>query len=111
MRRVAGRAAFHLHRFVLVDEWSLFVRVALKADEVLRGRGTQLSGEKPAVRIVAVRALHQSFIDTVMERSSELLLGFQVAAVTKQRLLFFHEELALFGMVRVVAIRAANVVL
>ena len=58
MRSVAGHTAFNLYHLVLVNEWPLFVRVALKANQVLRRRGPQLSGEKPAVRIVAVGALH-----------------------------------------------------
>ena len=111
MRSVAGRAALDLYGLVLVDERPLFVGVTLEANQVLRCRRPQLPGEKAAVRIVAVRALYNSLVHAMMERSRKLLLCFEVAAVEKQRLLFLHEELALFGMVRIVAVRAANIVL
>jgi len=56
VRRVAGYAAFNLC-FVLVNEWALFIGVALVADFILANRGTQLVALKSAMRIVAVVAL------------------------------------------------------
>jgi len=63
------------------------------------------------VQATSTAALHQPFIQAMMERPKELLLGFQMAAVAKRRLLLLHQELAFFRVVRVVAVRAAYVVL
>ena len=60
---------------------------------------------------MAVGALHQAFVHTVMERPRELLLGLQMAAIAKLRLLFFHQKLRFLGMVWVVAIGATYIVL
>ena len=63
------------------------------------------------MRVVAVAALHQSFVDAVVEGAVELLLYFLVAPVAKQRRLFLHQELAFLRMVGRVAVYAAHVVL
>src|SRR5262249_29706946 len=108
---MASRAAFNLHRFVLVYERSGFVRVALEANCVLRRGCPQLPVQEPAVRIVAIAALHHSFVHPVMERARELLGHFLVAAIAELRLFFLHQALAFFWMVRRVAIDAAHIVL
>ena len=111
MRSVARYAAFYLHRFVLVDERSGFVRVALVAHQVLRYRRSQLPRQESTVRIVAVAALDHSFIDSVMEGSIKLLFRLEMAAVTELRRLLLQQELAFFGVMRRVAVDAAHVVL
>src|SRR6266513_2268305 len=63
------------------------------------------------MRVVAVAALHQSFVDAVVECAVELLLHFLVATVAKERSLFLHQELAFLWMVGRVAVYAAHVVL
>ena len=63
------------------------------------------------MRVVAVATLHQPFVHAMMKGPEELLLYFQMAAIAKSRLLLAHQELALFGVVRIVAIRAPYVVL
>jgi hypothetical protein len=108
---VARDAALDFYRFVLEYEWTGFVCVALEADRVLRRGGAQLPREETAVRIVAVIALHKSFIHAVMERPVELLLGFKVAPVAELRLLFLHQELAFLRVMRRVAIDATHVIL
>ena len=63
------------------------------------------------MRVMAVCALHQTFVHAMVEGPGELLLLVEVAAVAKQRLLFLHEKLALFGVVGIVAVCAADIVL
>src|SRR5690242_20326562 len=111
VRHVARRASFYLHGFMLVHEGSRLVRVALEAHQVLRPCRPQLSRLEPAMLVMAVGALHQSFVHSMMEGPVELLLLIQVATVTKCRLLLLQQKLALFCMVRVVAIGAADTIL
>ena len=88
-----------------------FLRVALDAGHIL-GRGCpQLPRLEPSVRIVAIVALHYSFIDAMMKGTIELLFGFQMATVAELRLLLLHQELAFFGVVRGMAVDAAHIVL
>src|SRR5437773_11755474 len=96
---------------MLVDERTSFVRVTFEAHSVLRGGGAYRAGEETSMRVVAVVALHESFVDAVVESAVELLLYFLVAPVAKQRGLFFHQEFAFLRMVGRVAVYAAHVVL
>ena len=111
MRRVADRATLHLDGFMFIHEGSGFVGVAFETNQILRGRGPQLPCQESAMRVVAVRALHQTFVDPVMEGPGELLLLVEVAAVAEGRLACLQEELALFCMMRIVAIGAGYAVL
>jgi hypothetical protein len=108
---VAGDASFDFHRLVFEDERPLLVDVALEAHGVLRGRGAQLACEESTVWIMAVTALHQSFVNAMMKSAVELLLHLQMAAVAEQWLFFLHEKRPIFAVMRAVAIRAGNVVL
>ena len=100
MRGVTGHASLDLHRRVLVYKRSGFVGMAFEANQILRCCGPQLPGLKPAMRVMAIIALHHPFIDSVMEGARELLFCFQMAAVAELRLLLFHEKLAFLRMVR-----------
>ena len=86
-------------------------RVALDTGHILGSRRTQLPGLEPAMGIVAIAALHHSFIDAMMKRAVELLFGLEMATVTKLRLLLFHQELAFLSVVGGVAIDATHTVL
>lgn len=108
---MAGHTALDLYRFVLEDKRPGLIGVTLKTDCVLGRRGAQLPRQESAVGIVAVAAFHQPFIYAVVEGPVKLLLGFQVAAVAQLRLLLLHQELAFFRVVRIVTIRAANIIL
>ena len=64
------------------------------------------------MRIVTIRTLHQALVHPVMKRTVELLFLVQVARVAQRRLRrFFQQEFLLFGVVRIVAVRAAYAVL
>jgi hypothetical protein len=79
VRNMARLASFNLYRRMLKHEWPLFLSVTCKANRILRGRCPYLLGSYCAVHIVAVAALDQSFVYTVMERHFELGLLLQVA--------------------------------
>lgn len=94
MRGMAGHATFRLHHGMLVYKRSGFVRMTLEADGVLRGSGAQLARQKSTMRVMAIAALHEPFVDTMMKGARELLFCFEMAAVAKLWLLLFHQELA-----------------
>ena len=88
-----------------------FFRMTLETDGIIRGCPPQLPSLEPAVRIVTVTALHHAFIDAVMERSIELLFGLQMATVAKLRLLLFHQEWALAGVMGRMTVDATHIIL
>src|ERR1700751_4286796 len=96
---------------MLEDKGTGFVRVAFETDGVLGVSRSHLANQESTVRIVAVVAFHQSLVNPVMEGARELLLCFDMTAVTELRLLFLHQKLALFGVMRRMAIGAPDVVL
>lgn len=111
MRRVAGDASFCFHGRMFKDKWTRLFRVAGEADLVLRRGGTQLPGQETTMRVVAIRACQQAFIDAMVNRSGELRFYFSVAPVTEHRL-GRHQQCAFHcGMMRRVAVNAAYVVL
>jgi hypothetical protein len=97
-------------RFVLINEGTLFLGVALVANLVPRSIRPQLLWPECPVRAVTIVALNQPFIDTVMKRPGKLGLHVHVARVTKLRGFRFHQELAFLGMVRRMAIDAGHAV-
>ena len=111
VRRMAGRAAFYLHDLVFIHERSRFVRVTLETNLVLRSRSPQLPGQESAMRIVAIGALHQAFVHSMVEWPVELLVLVEMAAVAQRRLLSLEQEVFFFCMVRIVTIRTAYSVL
>ena len=107
---VARLAPIHLHGRMFVDERALFVRVACKADCILRRRISNLLGADCSVDVVTVAALNQSFVHPVTERHCELDLLVQMARVTKLWLSFDQQEFLGFGVVWRMARYTANVV-
>jgi hypothetical protein len=61
------------------------------------------------MRVVAIVALNQTFIDTMVKRFREICLGGDVAAVAQLGLALHQQVLTFFGVVGRVAIKAANV--
>jgi len=94
--------------FVLVDERPLLFGMALVADRVIAVSTAKLVGQETAMRVVAIRALNQAFIDPVMKGSCELRAHIQVTAVTQLRCRLFQQKLAFFCVVGIVAIDARN---
>jgi len=108
---VAGDAALDFDRFVFEDERSGLVGMALKANGVFGRRRAQLPCEEAAVLIMTVGALHEPFINAMMERPVELLLLIEMAVVAERRLAGFQQELGFFCVMRIMAVRAAHAIL
>ena len=68
MRCVASITALSLNRHMLVNERTLLVDVAFEADGIAIRLCVQLPDRCGAVYVVAVVALHQAFIDSMMVR-------------------------------------------
>ena len=111
MNRMARFAAIHFHSRVLIHEWSLLIGMALEADRVLRGSHPHLLRTFRAMRIVAISALDQPFVDPMMEGHIKFGLLRQVARVAKFWLGLDQQELRLRSMVWRMAGYAAHAVL
>jgi hypothetical protein len=109
--QVAGLAPIDFDWLVLEDERSLLIGVTLEADGVLRGIRTHLLGLHRAVYVVAIAALDQAFVHSMMEGHVELSLLLEMASVAELGLRFLEQKLARLRMVRRVARGAADVVL
>src|SRR5580704_14182287 len=79
MHQVAGLAAVNLYRLVLEHKRPLLVRVALETHLILRGGSPHLPGLHRSMRIVAIGALNQSFINPMVERHVELRFLLEMA--------------------------------
>jgi len=104
---MTNRAALEL-RLVLINERPLFVRVALIADLIVAVGPAKLTRLETSMRVMAIGALNQSFVDPVVKRPSEFRAHVQVAGVAELRRGFLEQELALFGVVRRMAVIAGN---
>ena len=91
VRCMTRNAAVRLNRSMLVNKWSLLIRVTLDAGSVSAGRQSRLLELETAVRIVAIAALHRAFEDLVMKRFVEVGLNFVVTAYAELRLADFQE--------------------
>ena len=111
MRNVAGRAAFDFHRLMLEHKRPLLVGMAGEANRILRRRRPHLLWPHRSVQVVAVRALHQAFIHTMMKRHFELGLLLQMATVTKLGLRLGQQKLFGLRVVRRMAGDATDIVL
>ena len=107
VRRVTSDATLE-QCLVMVNERPLFFGVAVKTDRVAGCVSPQLLRLEASMWIVAIVALHQSFIYTMVERPPELYPHILVAAVAQLRRLLFHQELAFLGLVWRMAINARD---
>src|ERR1700733_4138888 len=82
VRIVAGSAAFYLCRRMLVDAGSALFHMALDAS--LKVRFVEAGQVRRAVRVVAVRTLHQVLRHAVMNGQRELSLNRPVTSKTKR---------------------------
>lgn len=87
---VAGLASFHLHRLMLEHERSLLICVACKTDGVLCRGSAYLFGPDRSVGIVAIAALHQAFVHTMVERHLKLWPLLEMARIAKLGLTGLH---------------------
>ena len=100
MRKVASFASVHSNGFVFIEEGPAFFGVAFQA-RLLVGerlvyqtgpRGHTPGGGERSVRIVAVGAIHETFVDAMLERHGELCANFAVAAVAEIGLFLREQE-------------------
>ena len=83
---VASNAAFSLDGGMFPGEGTSLVSMAVEADHVLCGGGTQLVLHKAAVLVVAVTAGNQAVVHPMVKGLGEVRLNFKMAAVTQIRL-------------------------
>ena len=94
---------------MLVDERPASLGVALGADRILICRGFQVLLTERAMDIVAVAALHQPFLNFVMERLRECRLHIAVACEAQARLRRRPQQIhRCSGVVNAMAARAAH---
>jgi|HubBroStandDraft_5_1064220.scaffolds.fasta_scaffold18591_2 hypothetical protein len=111
MRNMTGRATLDLYGFVFEHKRPLLIGVARETNRVLCCGGSHLLGADGAVRIVTIRALHQSFVNTMAERHFKLGLLLKMARVTQLRLRFRQQKLFGLRHVRRMAGDATDIVL
>ncbi len=116
MRQMAGFAAIHPSGGVLKNEGPAFIGVAFYARffiaellfHQLRARGHPPRGRVRSMWIVAIRALHHSFVDAMLERHGKLRAHIAVAGVANIRLLLRQQEFGLRRMMHRVAAGARH---
>ena len=109
MRTMTALTSLGFHGDMLVDERPLFVGVALVANLVSTWQGADLTQVGSAVRIVAVAALDESFIDSVVIWPAEIRACRSMTAITKFRLFLNQQVLGFLTVVRRVAVEASDV--
>ena len=80
---MAGLTSLRLYRLVLEYERPLLVRVTFEANSILRRGCPHLFGGRRAVHVVAITALHQSFIHSMVEWHVKLSFLLEMARVAK----------------------------
>src|SRR6185312_459388 len=108
VRRVAADTTFRLDHRMLIGERAGRLAVAFRADRILVGGRAKILAVKRAVRIVAVAARDQAFLDAVMEGLRKRGLDVGVARKAKLRLLGLEQMLRRLGGVHAVATGAAD---
>ena len=94
VRNVAGSAAIHADRRMLKKKRPAFVGMTVDARffvglgmlHIARPRRVSPGGLKRSVWIVAIRAVHETFVDAVFEGQGKLRAHVSVAAVAQIRL-------------------------
>ena len=106
---VATGAALGLHRHMFVDEGSLLIDVALVADEIPARQSPQLTNGRGPVRVMAVTALHQALVDSVVKGLGKVSLGRGMASVAQLGLVLHQQQLLFFGVMRIVAVETSDI--
>jgi hypothetical protein len=72
VRQMAGRASFHFHGGVFVNERTVLIDMAFITDGILSRRHAYLLGLDGPVHVVAIGALDEPLVDTMMEWHGKL---------------------------------------
>jgi hypothetical protein len=110
MGRVTTTAPLRFDGHMLVYKWSSGICVALGADGVSAGQGFHLPQGCGAMHVVAVAAVKQAFIYTVVIRLGKIGFGCSVTAVALFRLFLDQQVLGGLGVVRRMAIKTTNII-
>jgi hypothetical protein len=108
--RVTTAAPFSLHRYMLINERALLVGVALDTNRISARHGPDLAESGSAVDVMAVAALDQAFVYSMVIRLREIGLRGCVTSVAEAGLCSNEEMLRFFGMMRRVAVQAPNII-
>ena len=110
MGRVATAATFRFHWNMFVYKWPSRICVALGADGVSAGQSFHLPQGCGAMRVMAVAAVKQAFIDAVVIGFGKIGLGRGMAAVALFRLFLNQQILGSFGVVRRMAVKTTHII-
>jgi len=110
MGSVATAAALRFYRHMLVYKWSSGIGVALGAGGVSAGQSFHLPQRGGAMRVMAVTALNQALIDSVVIGLGKIGLGRRMAAVALFRLFLNQQVLGTFGVVRRMTVKATHII-
>jgi hypothetical protein len=108
--RVTTVTALGLYRYVLIDEGTLFVDVALDANLVATRHRPYLADGGCAMSVVTIAALDQTFVDPMVKWLRKVCLGGRMASVTELGLRPHQQGLCFLSMMRRVTVEAADVV-
>jgi len=108
--RVTTAAALSLHRYMFVNERALFVGVALDTNRIPAGHSPHLPEGGSAMDVMAVAALDQAFVYSMVIGLREVGLRGCMTSVAEAGLCPNEEMLRFLGVVRRVAIQAPNIV-
>src|ERR1700723_1032049 len=111
VHRMARRTTLYLHRPMLKNKWPLLIRMAGKANNILRRRSPHLLRPRRPMRVMAIRALNQSLVHAMMKRHFKLRLLLQVARIAKLRLRLDQQKFLSLRVVHRMAGCAANIIL
>lgn len=109
VRTMTALTSLGFHRDMLVDERPLFVCVALVANLISTWQGADLTQVGSAVRIVAVAALDESFIDSVVIGPAEIRACRSMTAITKLGLFLNQQVLGFLTVMGRMAVEASDI--
>jgi hypothetical protein len=116
MRDMTGLTAIHSQREMLKCEWAPLADVAFQTGFLvnetlvhqLRSRPHPPCGGECSVGVVAVGALHESFVHSMLRRHCELSADIGVTAIAKLRLGFREKQLWSGGFMNRMTTRASD---
>jgi hypothetical protein len=83
---MATAATFSLHWNMFVDEGPLLVDMALVTNRIAAGESPYLTQSGSPMRVMAVHALHQALVHTMVIGLGEVGFGRNVASIAQLRL-------------------------
>jgi hypothetical protein len=110
MGHVTTAAPFRFDGHMLIHKWSSGICVALGADGVSAGQGFHLPQGRGAMHIMAVAAVQQALIYTMVIRLGKIGFGRCVAAVALFRLFLGQQVLRSFGVMRRMTVQTTNII-